>query len=363
MKGRLVLIGVVALALAPGTWLRDGLTQDERQLITMQAIGGRTPGDWPEQLTLERIWLLSSPHDRFGGYSSLVIEPDGSLLAFGDRGDMMRLPRPGGSMEGFAIAQVPRDPDYSSVYQDIEAATLDPDTGRIWLAYEFHNIIRRFSADMEPIGTVQPAAMRKWSENSGAEAMTRLPDGRFILLPELSRKGLLFPADPVTGATPQAFELRPMEDYSPVDMANLADGRVLILYRKIAFGLPPFSALLVVADPDQISPKGQWPMEILVSLDDLPRENFEGLAIEPLADGGHGIWIISDDNLAALQRTLLIELRWSPQEGERKKARRPRSRRASMKLRKNPLRRLRQQPSSVRASPSGRAWKASRRWS
>jgi hypothetical protein len=44
----------------------------------------------------------------------------------------------------------------------------------------------------------------------------------------------------------------------------------------------------------------------------LPRDNFEGLAVVPETDGALTLWLISDDNTAALQRTLLYKLRWQP---------------------------------------------------
>ena len=41
-------------------------------------------------------------------------------------------------------------------------------------------------------------------------------------------------------------------------------------------------------------------------------ENYEGIAVLPREAGGFTIWLISDDNRAALQRTVLVELEWSP---------------------------------------------------
>ncbi len=42
--------------------------------------------------------------------------------------------------------------------------------------------------------------------NSGIEAMVRLADGRFVVLPENNRTGLIFAADPVDGGKPASFQ-------------------------------------------------------------------------------------------------------------------------------------------------------------
>ena len=65
----------------------------------------------------------------------------------------------------------------------------------------------------------------------------------------------------------------------------------------------------MLADPAMIRRGGSWSGPILASLDGTGLEdNYEGLAIEPGADGRLVAWLISDDNGAATQRTLLLRL-------------------------------------------------------
>jgi hypothetical protein len=133
--------------------------------------------------------------------------------------------------------------------------------------------------------------------------------------------GLLFAGDPVEGAKAIGFRFVPPKGFMPTDMAALPDGRVLILLRGLGFGLPPFSAQLVVADPSEIRSGEEWPWTPFAEISPpLPRDNYEGLAIAATPDGGADIWIISDDNNAAFQRTLLIRLHLAAEPGTGKGA-------------------------------------------
>lgn len=266
------------------------------------------------------VWHLSSARSDFGGYSALLATGGDTLTAISDVGLTLRMRRPGapgGPEPRFGQVRTPNS-RYRS--PDIEAATIDPRTGRRWYAYEYSNRIRRFDSGNDGTSSVvAPPAMRSWPANGGPESLARLPDGRFIVLSEdppwLStgeRPGLLFPADPVTGVAPLEFGFRPPIGYAPSDMAALPDGRVLILLRTID-PLPPFfKGMLVVADPAAIAAGREWPWRKLADLSGpVPRDNYEGLAIASDATGVT-IWVISDDNFARIQRTLLLQLHWRP---------------------------------------------------
>jgi hypothetical protein len=79
-------------------------------------------------------------------------------------------------------------------------------------------------------------------------------------------------------------------------------------------GLPPrFPVKLVVADPADITRGGVWRGREIATIDDPAiSDNYEGIAIVPSEDGLLTIWLISDDNNALVQRTLLLKLSWDP---------------------------------------------------
>lgn len=318
---RLIAILLLAALLAPGTWLRTApAPADFRPLleVTPVPVAQRRIGGF----TVLGAWELASTNTHFGSYSALLAMPDGTLLAASDRGRFLRFAPPGAS--GTArFGWLAGDADTLKEQIDIEAMTRDPASGRVWFAYEGTNAIERRDSKLRPEKAIRPQSMAGFGANSGPEAFARLADGRFIVLSEGPRKwlgshhpGVLFSGDPVAGGKATAFTFVSDAGYKPVDMAQIPDGRVLILLRRLEFGIPPgFSGRLVIADPADIAKGGEWRGTELLALGErLPSDNFEGLAVDPQPDGSLVLWLISDDNNAALQRTLLLKLRWDPRQ-------------------------------------------------
>lgn len=317
---RLTLLALVAVALAPGTWLRSPpATDDLRPILRFERLEADLSHSG--EIAIEGIWELTSPNIHFNSYSALVALSSHRLLAVSDRGRWMEFPIPGfAGAPRFGVIGGTVEPDKRQV--DVEAASYDAASKRIWLASEGANSIDRSGLDFGDTERVRPDSMRRWPGNRGPEAMTRLADGRFVILGEGSPEwtgvgypGVLFDGDPVEGAEAMTFDFVPPEDYRSTDMALLPDGRVLILLRKIVNVLPPrFSTRLMVADPGAISANRPWRGRTIAMLGtDLPNDNFEGLAVVPRDDGSLTLWLISDDNGAALQQTLLYRLRWTPE--------------------------------------------------
>ena len=331
---RLILLAIVALGLAPVTCVHDPGPPgplDERPILTFAELPVRDR-DLGE-VRVAGAWRLDSPNHHFGSYSALVSLDDGTLLAASDRGRNLRFSPPGNARlapqyDYFSLSGSGR----KSLY-DIEAVTRDARTGQVWAAYERSNTIERYSAALRSEARAQPAAMQGWRGNSGAEAMVRLADGRFIVLAEVNPRwfsddvpGLLFAGDPVAGAAPISFGFRPPEGFRPVDMALLPNGRVLILVRDVVWPMPPrFAGKLVLADPSAIRAGEAWSGTVIADFDDrVPCDNYEGLAVVPAPGGGLVLWLISDDNSIRLQRTLLLKLLWNPNEKARGASRAPR---------------------------------------
>lgn len=315
---KVALLLVVALGVAPGTWLRSPRPPaDERQALSFTTL--QVPEADLGPLELAGAWVLDSPNNVFGSYSALVTLDDGALLAASDKGSMLRFAPPGVQAGGVRIGYFGQDATLPKWRLDIESMTRDPASGHVWQGFESDNRIERFDPGFGARDTVRPEAMRGWAANQGPEAMVRLADGRFVVIAEGAQhwleaetSALLFPSDPVAGAEPLAFRFALPAGYRPVDMAQLPDGRVLILLRKVVWRVPPgFAGKLVVADPATIREGEVWRAEPLAELAaPLPTDNYEGLAVAPDDAGGATLWLISDDNDSLFQRTLLLKLRW-----------------------------------------------------
>lgn len=327
-RWRLIALALLVLALAPGTWLRTPVTDRNSTAITVTALPFSAGGKGG--FVVEGVWQLSGKGERFGGYSAMGLLDDAATIRlFSDRGWLLTLPRPDlvedaasqSSMRRLFPTGIPMDQLF-----DIESVTYDHAADRFWVGYEFRHTIYRYAGDGEPDGFLEPPFTRQWSDNGGIEAMARLESGEFLLLRESGGEGYLIDGDPVAGARYRGFRAGYPEGYSPTDVAQLPDGRVLIILRRVAFANPVFEAMLAIADPDQLGEEPFWQVTPLVQIEDiLPRENYEAIAIDPKADGSVTVWLASDDNISVFQRSLLAKLHFTPEspaEGGHEKGRR-----------------------------------------
>ncbi len=318
---------LIALALAPVTWIRGELPApdlDAPVIFTRLSLPVRSAGE----VQILRAWKAASTSNHFGGYSAMIAAGPRQLIAASDRGRIMRLALRSDGPPAARLSYLSGDSETMKKLIDVESMTRDPATGRIWIGYEGINAIERRDRGVGNPQRVRPPQMRGWSVNKGAEAMVRLADGRFILIAEGSPgwfsqefAGLLFAADPVKdpGQTMRAaqFTFQPPEGYRPVDMVQIPDGRVLILVRRVHLQvMPRFTAKLVLANPAAIVPGGTWSGRVIAEFaPPVPSDNYEGLASWPRPDGTIDLWLISDDNRNGFQNTYVLELRWNPKRG------------------------------------------------
>jgi len=260
-------------------------------------------------------WQLESRQRDFGGYSSLSVRGD-HFLALSDGGDYLSFRMNGaGVIDQTRFGQLPAFPAYSGNKgdRDSESMTIGPN-GDIWVGFEFRNAILRYDPDFARLHSIGfPPAMRKWAVNSGAEAMVRLDGGQFVILSEGNavaphvHDSLLFPGDPTQARNPPFhFGYRPPRGYVPTDVAQLPDGRLIVLHRR--FGIwEGFSAALAIVDPADIKPGATVGAEPVAEIKPpLNVDNMEGISVTQ-EDGRTVLWLISDDNQVPIERTLLLK--------------------------------------------------------
>lgn len=318
MLRRRIMALLLLAAVMPGTWLRSApppfiLTQAMTPQALPLAAGCCTIGP----LRVTGAWHLTSPNQRFGGYSALVQSAPGRLLAISDGGYTLDFPLPGRAGP-VRIADLFEAGAGRKADRDTEAAQRDPRTGQLWVAAEGRNLIMRFDAALALEAWSQPRALRGWPSNTGPETLAVLPGGRFAAICECRSRwhasaaypALLFPGDPAMGAEPLRFFVAGPWDYRPTDAAVLPDGRLLVVLRRLVWPFPlRFGARLALLDLGGAAPGAVVPLRDLGALPaGVPMDNYEGLALEPLGQGRMAAWLISDDNAAAFQRTLLLRL-------------------------------------------------------
>jgi hypothetical protein len=326
-----ILVLLLILGLAPPIlWYQAAKPVDFRPIVHFTPIALPPKTELSRHLgafELEAAWAMTSPHSGFGGYSALLPEAGGQLLTISDEARWLRFSPPGTALATPEFGEVFVGLRHRRYDRDTESATQDPATGTIWIGREDANAISRHDAHFRSYVSIRPRSMRHWGTNTGPEAMVRMRDGRFIVLEEgfvgmfesRLHHAVLFPDDPLLGGKPTLFTFAGSREFSPTDMAQLPDGRVLILMRRLVWPFPlRFACRIVIADPAAIRAGKVWQSTEVARLSSsLPVDNFEGLAIEPPSktnpgDGRVTVWLISDDNHASTERTLLWKLAVDP---------------------------------------------------
>lgn len=315
-KRHLLAVLALALLVAPGTFVRTTVPGGVALAVTIALLP--FDGRQRDGLAVAGLWELDSAGENFGGYSAMLLRERDGIKLFSDKGFVLAFARPD-PRSGPARAaplparsrQLPATPPPANDLFDIESVTRSPVTGQTWVGFESRHTIYRYGADGLPQAFVQPDYTRAWADNGGIEAMVRMRDGRFMVFHEGGRDLFVYPADPVAGAAPGRFVADWPAGFRPTDAADMPDGRVLLLLRKVGWHLPVFESLLVLIDPARLGESPLLPVTTLARIEDrLPRDNWEALAVEPGSRPGEvGLWLAADDNRSIFQRSLLARIR------------------------------------------------------
>jgi hypothetical protein len=258
-------------------------------------------------------WELASDSPRVGGISALHVER-GEAIALSDAGTLFRFALPAGRGEERVRITPLEGPGPATRKSNRDTESMVMDGASLWAGFERHNMIWRYRrADLAALASAQPEPMRRWGVNSGPEAMTRLADGRFLVLAEglndmrATSDAVLFdgdPAEPRTAAFPLRY--RRVPGYRVTDAALLPDGRLILLNRRFAW-LEGWSAVVTVAGARGLRAGATIEgREIAALRPPVSVDNMEGLSVT-VENGRTIVWIASDDNFFPLQRTLLLK--------------------------------------------------------
>lgn len=272
-----------------------------------------------ERVAGRLTWLagarLESDDPVFGGFSALAVR-GGRFTLLSDGGNFVQFApgRPAQARFG-ALPDGPRN-GWEKRDRDSESLAVGPD-GRLWVGFESANEIWRYAPDFTRAERgVRPRAMRRWHGNGGAEAMVRLPDGRFVVFSEGSlwrggrgRIAIVFAADPVVASGRGfAFHYLPAPGFAVSDAALLPDGDLVVLERawrlplrfqsrltRVSVAALRPGALVRGAELGRIAPP--W-----------PAENYEGVAAT--REGAATIlWLVSDNDQMRWRSSYLLKLR------------------------------------------------------
>lgn len=265
-------------------------------------------------------FVLHSSAAGWGGFSGMVLAPDGSaLLAVSDLGYWLALELshgPDGRLLGVGAARLwpmlGRNgvPLAGKVESDAEGLARDAD-GTLLVAFEQdHRLWRYGDPDGRPEPVAAPPAIRALPANGGIEAVASMAAGRLLIL---SESGTNAAGDTLGWLRDdgQWFEIGVERTglFEPTDLAPLPDGDLLLLERRYTPVGGPAARLsrlreAAIAPGARLVPRPLGEIRLPQTVD-----NFEAAAARPAPDGSTLIYLLSDDNRNPLQRTLLLQFR------------------------------------------------------
>lgn len=288
--------------------------------IEVTAVGKQLNNENPGQESVGRLrWLgtleLSSDDPRFGGYSGLLLGPDGrDLLAVSDTGHWLK-GRLDHDAEGrlAGVRDVERLPMLDTAGQPLLGKTEGGDAeglardaaGRILVSFERDHRVLAYesleSAGVEIPGDFGLAA----GSNEGLEGLAAIPpDGHILALvegtTEAPGRGFLR-----QGGRWRELGYRRTRAPLPVGATASEDGTVFLVERSwsLIAGLEIHIVRLPAAS---VAPGAELkPEELAVLKPPLLIDNFEGIAARTAENGETLLYLLSDDNLNPPQRTLL----------------------------------------------------------
>ena len=303
---------LLATIVAPGPPRPAGGAGDGQLSAVAVALDESEPGRRRVgRLVYLRGWSLVADDPRFGAISAMHVEGD-RVTALSDAGTLFEFALPRGGGQPMRIRPLPHRPGASKRGRDTESLAVAG--GHAWIGFEAINAVKRFRrADWREESAARPLPMRPWRGNSGAEAMVRLPGGRFLIFSEGRNNEepfspvLLFDGDPASAGTRAvALRYRRPAGFRVTDAALLPDGRLLILNRRFAW-LEGISASLVIA-PVPVLREGATIAGAEIARLEAPLavENMEALSVTR-ERGRTIVRIASDNNFMPVMRTLLLE--------------------------------------------------------
>lgn len=254
---------------------------------------------------------LSSGDPRFGGLSGLRWR-DGRLIAIGDNGHFVSFEPDeiDGRLIGVRAAQsgafLGLEGESLSGKAEADAESLTLDANGDWLvSFERRHRVWRYEtpgAAARETGIDPEAVFGALADNNGVEAMAG-PADRLFLCAERASEGApnCFTLEDGAATAINAEAPAPLDRMGgkPTDADAGADGALYLLFRSYN-PLDGSAAAIVSIAPDGAAET------IAVLTPPLSVDNFEGLAVRE-ENGRLFLYLVSDDNFSARQRTLLLK--------------------------------------------------------
>jgi hypothetical protein len=268
---------------------------------------------------------LISTYPDFGGLSAIRVEQDGAaFLAVSDKGRWFRGrityqgDRPTGVADAEMAPVLGQDGKPLAARGWYDSESMAVDGGTVWLGLERVNRIVRFDYGRDGllargVPVALPSGIAKLPHNRGLECLATVGKGQPLsgALIAVSERGLDAEGNIkgflIGGPSPGEFTVKRIGDFDITDCAVTPAGGLVLLERSFARWRGVGMRLRRVPLAD-IKPGAVLDGPVLTEADmGYQIDNMEGLSAHRAANGDTVLTVISDDNFAFYQRTLLLQ--------------------------------------------------------
>ena len=276
---------------------------------------------------------LTSDDPTFGGLSGITVAPSGrTAIVVSDRGRFFRLSLysdPHGELKrvqresaGVPLRGRNRATLGPVASRDSESITRDSDSYVV--SFEHQHRIWRYSLQLDFVAVLRaPPGLNDAPPNGGIEAITRMQDGRLLMLTEEHHRpssdqlrGWLSGQSGDRASEPyQSIYFQPTTDgFAPTGLAALPTGDILVIERHFSL-TKGFKCRIGSIPSSQIRPAQVLKPQLLFALvPPFPTDNCEGVSVRVAASDAASqvdVFVVSDNNFRKAQRTLLWQFRLS----------------------------------------------------
>ena len=284
--------------------------------IAVQAVPVPLNPEAPDQTALGRfvyaggLQLSAGDTSRFHGLSDLVVDADGRLTAISDEGDLIegQLVFERDRLTGLTgitlspLSDLDGKPLPNKEMSDAEGLA-HLDNGDRLVSFERMSRIWLYPATGGPPRAV-PAPEADFPVNGGLEALAADPErgpGAYVAGGEETGQTWLCRLDAPCVAGPM---VQKAPEFGLVALRRLPGDQTAYLLRAWD-RLRGNRIVLSIQGPAGEVARMEMARPLTV-------DNFEGVHFVPRPEGGYRVYILSDDNFSASQRTLLLAFDWTP---------------------------------------------------
>jgi hypothetical protein len=323
-------LAILALALIPAAAqpprIDPGVQRIDIRSTAIEAFDPRSPKQTRfGALDFRGGLVLESPAKEFGGISAIRVAADGqNFISLTDKGNWLRgrivyrgtVPIAIRDAEMASILGPDRRPLRARGWYDTES--LAEDGGTLYVGIErVHRIVRfdygRDGLQALGIPIPVPVGFRKLPSNGSLECLAVPPQGAPLAgtLIAISEAGLdargNLQSFLIGGGNDGTFSLKRTDDFDVSDCAITPGGKLLVLERR--FSWTSGIAMRIRSVPlASIKPGATVDGPELITADMGSQiDNMEGLSVHRAPDGALVLTLISDDNFAPIQRTVLLQ--------------------------------------------------------